>query len=196
MPPLHYDQSDTHTVEAFAAVGRNVVNFQRLEQILKHLALLAPICAPSKKLQSELDARKATSERLTLGNAIKKWSEIADHTGPQRGQQPDDEVIVSFGFVLEWNPQKVDQLAAELDSLVEERNRLIHLDLAKIKFEDEVECIALSNRLNAQNDRIIRALEVLGPTLTRMQDMALMLASDEIISEMIGSVNPEPKAKG
>ena len=183
-----------YTVEAFYAVGRTVVNFQRLEQILKHLAWLAPICASSSKLQSELDTRKAISEHLTLGNAVKKWTEIAYHTGPQRDPQSDNEVIVSLGFVLQWSPEKRDRLAAELESLAQERNRLIHLDLAQLNFEDEAECIALSIRLNAQNDRIVSVIEVLEPTLTRFQDLARMMSSDEMIRKIIGSVNSELKA--
>ena len=185
-----------YTVEAFYVVGRNVVNFQRLEQILKHLALLAPICAPSSKLQSELNTRKAISERLTLGNAVKKWTEIAYHTGPQRDPQPDNEVIVSLGFVLQWSPEKLDRLAAELESLAQERNRLIHLDFAQLNFEGEAECIALTIRLNAQNDRIVSVIEVLEATLTRFQDLARGMASDEMIRKIIGSVNSELKANG
>jgi hypothetical protein len=167
---------------------------------------LAPICAPSSKLQSALETRKEKSEWLTLGNAVNEWIESAsdkkwierakDPTKPLLDQQPDNEIIVSFGFELPWSPEYVDQLSAELESLAQDRNSLIHRDLGQLNFEDEAECIALSVQLNAQNDRIIRAIEVLGPTLTRIQDMGRVLASDEIIREMISSVNPEPKVNG
>ncbi len=168
----------SHTIEALSAVGRNVVNFQRLEQILKHLALAAPICVRLSTLQSALETRKAKSERLTLGVAVKKWIESAYHTGPLQDPQPVNEIIVSFGFVLQWLPGKLDQLSAELESLARERNSLIHLDLAQLNFEDEGECIALSIQLSAQNDRIIRAIEVLEATLTGLQDLARRMASD------------------
>ncbi len=200
MPP----SCPSHAVEAFYAVGRNVVHFQRLEQILKRLALLAPICAPLSTLQSALETRKEKSEWLTLGNAVKKWIESAsdkkwierayDTTKPLLDEQPDNEIIVSFGFELPWSPEYLDQLSAELESLAQERNSLIHLDLAQLDFEDEAECIALSVRLNAQNDRIIRIIEVLEPTLTRFRDLARMMSSDEMIRKIIGSVNSEPKA--
>jgi hypothetical protein len=74
--------------------------------------------------------------------------------------------------VLQWLPGKLDQLSAELESLAQERNSLIHLDFAQLNFEDEGECIALSIQLSAQNDRIIRAIEVLEATLTGLQDLA------------------------
>jgi hypothetical protein len=59
MPP-------NYTIDALYAVGRNLLNFQRLEQILKGLALTAPICAPLSTLQNVVETRKAKSERLTF----------------------------------------------------------------------------------------------------------------------------------
>ena len=76
-------------------------------------------------------------------------------------------------------PEYFDQLSVELESLAQERNCLIHYDLAQLNFEDEAECNALSIQLNAQNDRIIRAIEFLGPILTRMQEFARLIASNE-----------------
>jgi hypothetical protein len=187
----------SYSVEAFYAVGRNVVNFQRLEQILKPLALLAPLCAPLSKLQSEIETRKEKSERLTLGNAVKKWIERAndrewierayDTTKPLMDPQPDNEIIVSFGFELPWSPEYLDQLSAELESLAQERNSLIHLDLAQLNFEDKAECTALSIQLDAQNDRIIRAIEILESTLTQLQNLARLMASDEVSRKIIES---------
>lgn len=52
--------------DALYAVGRNVLNFQRLEQMLKRLSSVAPISAPVSALKSVIETRKATTERLTL----------------------------------------------------------------------------------------------------------------------------------
>lgn len=76
MPP----RRPAHTTDALYAVGRNVVNFQRLEHILKQLALFAPICATPARIQSEIEKRRARAERLTLGRAVKKWVESEFHT--------------------------------------------------------------------------------------------------------------------
>ena len=187
MPP----SLPSHTIEALCAVGRNVVNFQRLEIILKRLALLAPICAPLSELERHLQTLKAKSERLTLGGAVRKWIESAYHTEPLQDPQPDNEITISFGFVLQWRPEKLDQLSAELESLAQERNGLIHQDLAQLNFEDKGECIALSIQLNAQNDRIIRTIEVLEASLTELQDMAQRMASDERFRKLFGPARVE-----
>jgi len=184
MPPSR----PSHTLDAICAVGRNVVNFQRLELILKQLALFAPICATASRLQSELEKLRARVELLTLGGAVKKWIESEYHhpTKTKQGPQHDDQVMISFGFELPMPPQYLDQLSGELESLAQERNSLIHLDLAQMNFEDETECAALSTQLNAQNERIIRATKFLEPILTQMQELARLIASDEgLVQELI-----------
>lgn len=122
-----------------------------------------PICATPSRLQSEVEKQRARVERLTLGGAFKKWIESEFHTTePKQGPRLDQQIIISFGFDLPTTPEYFDQLSGELESLAQERNCLIHLDLAQLNFEDEAECNALSIQLNAQNDRIIRATKFLG----------------------------------
>jgi hypothetical protein len=183
MPPSH----PSHTIDALYAVGRNVVNFQRLEHILKQLAMWAPICATPSTLQSEVETRRAQVARLTLGRAVKKWIESEYHTTkPKEGPRLDEQVIISFGFEPPMTPEYFDQLSGELESLAQERNRLIHLDLAQLNFEDEAECTALSIQLNAQNDRIISATKFLGLILAQMKELVRLIASDKgLIRELV-----------
>src|SRR3712207_5497362 len=115
MPPSH----PSHTLDAFYAIGRNVVNFQRLERILKQFALWAPICATPSTLQSEIETRRAKVMRLTLGGAVKKWIESEFHkTSQKEGPQGrDDQIIISSGFELSMTQDYFDQLSGELESL-------------------------------------------------------------------------------
>jgi hypothetical protein len=193
MPP----RRPAHTTEALYAIGRNVVNFQRLEHILKQLALFAPICAAPSKLQSEIEKRRAKAGRLTLGGAVRKWIESEFHTTePKQVPRLDQQIVISFGFDLPTTPEYFDQLSGELESLAQERNCLIHQDLAQLKFEDEAECNALSIQLNAQNDRIIRAIKFLGTILAQMQEFARLIASDkDLIQELVSPTFVEEDAE-
>ena len=187
----------SHTIDAYYAIGRNVVNFQRLEHILKQLALFAPICATPSTLESVVEKQRAKAQRLTLGGAVKKWIESEYHTTkPKEGPRLDEQVIISFGFEPPMTPEYFDQLSGELESLAQERNRLIHLDLAQLNFEDEAECTALSIQLNAQNDRIIRATEFLGLILAQMKELVRLIASDEgLIRELVNPTFIEEDAE-
>jgi hypothetical protein len=194
MPPIH----PAHITDALYAIGRNVVNFQRLEHTLKQLALFAPICATPSGLQSEVEKQRARAERLTLGGAVRKWIESEFHTTePKQVPQPDQQIIMYFGFALPGlGPEYFDQLSGELESLAQERNRLIHMDLARLNFEEEAECNALSTQLNAQNDRIIRATRFLETILARMKELARLIASDEgLIQELVSPAFVEEDAE-
>jgi 3-methyladenine DNA glycosylase AlkD len=80
--------------------------------------------------------------------------------------------------------------------LAQERNSLIHLELALLNFEDEAECAALSNKLNAQNERIIRATKFLGPILTQMRELARLIASDQrLMQELVSPTLMEEDAE-
>jgi hypothetical protein len=194
MPPSH----PSHTIEALYAIGRNVVSFQRLEHILKQFALWAPICATPSTLGSVVEKQRAKAQRLTLGGAVKKWIESEFHkTSQKEGPQGrDDQIIISFGFELPRTPEYFDQLSGELESLAQERNSLIHLDLAQLNFEDEAECTALSIQLNAQNDRIIRATKFLGAILAQMRELARLIASDQgLMQELVSPTLMEEDAE-
>jgi hypothetical protein len=193
MPP----RRPAHTTDVLYAIGRNVVNFQRLEHILKQLALFAPICATPSRLQREVEKRRARAGRLTLGEAVRKWIESEFHTTePKQTPRLDEQVIIYFGFDMQRTPEYFDQLSRELESLAQERNCLIHHELAQLNFEDEAECNALSIQLNAQNDRIIKALKFLGPILAQMQEFARLIASDEdLIRELVSPTFVEEDAE-
>jgi hypothetical protein len=193
MPP----RRPAHTTYALYAIGRNVVNFQRLEHILKQLALFAPICATPSSLQSEVEKQRARARRLTLGGAVRKWIESEFHTTePKQVPRLDQQIVISFGFDLPAPPEYFDQLSGELELLAQERNCLIHQDLAQLNFEDEAECNALSFQLNAQNDRIIRAIKFLGTILAQMQEFARLIASNEdLIRELVSPTFVEEEAE-
>jgi len=174
------DQPPAHNIDALYAIGRNVVNFQRLERILKQFAMWAPMCATPSTLQSKVEKHRARVDRLSLGKAVKKWIESEFHTTkPNERPRLDQEILIYFKFELPTTPEYFDQLSGELESLAQERNSLIHSDLAQLDFEDEAECTALSIQLNGQNDRIIRATKFLEPILAGMKELAQRLASDQ-----------------
>jgi hypothetical protein len=192
MPP----RRPAHTIDALYAIGRNVVNFQRLEHILKQLALFAPIRATPSRLQSEVEKQRASAQRLTLGRAVKKWIENEFHTTePKQVPGLDQQIIISFGFDLPTTPEYFE-MSGELESLAQERNCLIHLDLARLNFEDEAECNALSIQLDAQNERIIKVIKFLGTMLAQMQESGRLIASNEdLIRELVSPTFVEEEAK-
>lgn len=184
MPPSR----PSYTTDALSAIGRNIVNFQRLEHMLKRLALAAPISESISDLESVIETRKAKTERLTFGSAVKKWIESTDNaTNRQSPPDSDDEIRISLGFEFSGSTKDLDRLSEELECLAKERNDLIHLNLAQVNLDNEGECIALCKQLNAQNDRMTRPFETLGSILRGLDKLAAWMVSEEGHREMTRS---------
>ena len=66
-------QSATSKDAALRAIGRTVVNFQRLEHNLKLAARLGPVQGTIPKIQRDIGRRFERAETLTLGQAIQAW---------------------------------------------------------------------------------------------------------------------------
>ena len=58
---------------ALRAVGRTVVNFQRLEHNLKVLARLGPVEGVLAKVRRDIEKRAEKASSFTLGQAIQAW---------------------------------------------------------------------------------------------------------------------------
>lgn len=169
-----------HTVDAIYAIGRNVVNFQRLEQMLKLVVQMVPISSPLETFTTTIEKQKTKCERLTLGGAVRKWIETSDPANKQLPEsQPDDPIMIHLGIDVSWKEGSFERLSRELESLAQERNRLIHLDLAQIDFDNEVECTKLKHLLDAQNARIEKARRTIEPILKNLANFGEWLNSDE-----------------
>jgi dynactin complex subunit len=174
---------------ALEAIGRNVVNFQRLERCLKSLSVLTPIVLTPETAQTALERRTAAKSRLTLGQAMSEW--IQDSLAPPASKLPPlpkDTTSVSFAFRLESVEEEDARLARDLQALVTERNDLVHVTLATVNFDSESECRVLVEALDAQNVRINQALDFFGSMLKDLRESLQWLASEEGINTLVAQV--------
>src|SRR5262245_9215205 len=122
---------------ALKAVGRTVVNFQRLEHNLKLAARLGSSHGTLPKIQRDLEGRIERATALTLGQAIHAWLSVGQGEPLETSYTPDlfDATMqVSFS----WGSDAESQSAhgGALKSLLETRNNLIHGGLVQFQWED------------------------------------------------------------
>jgi len=58
---------------ALHTIGRTVVNFQRLEKVLKALTVLTPIQGTIESIEGKMQRRIEKANQSTLGAAITLW---------------------------------------------------------------------------------------------------------------------------
>jgi hypothetical protein len=152
--------SDTSKDAALRAVGRTIVNFQRLEHNLKLAALLGPVQGTLQKIQKDIAKRQERAETLTLGQAIQAWLTYLDGTQAQVVWTPDlFNISVRMTFSLEADADSQNAHAEALDSLLKTRNDLVHTRLVNFQWESPEACDTLVLELDAVNTRISEQLE-------------------------------------
>lgn len=145
---------------ALKAVGRTVVNFQRLEHNLKLAARLGSSHGTLPKIQRDLEKRIERAALLTLGQAIHAWLRIGQGEPLETSHTPDlfDATMqVTFSWGSDAESQNAHGVA--LKSLLETRNNLIHGGLVQFQWDSPAECERLVRHLDDVNDSIATQLE-------------------------------------
>ena len=157
---------------AFRAVGRNLVNFQKLEHCLKALTRLGVLAGPMSTVEDKIEKRNSKIAKFTLGKAVSEWLRIADTNNSESGATEDlFEPWVSISFGLEMSSEYLNNHGQILERLATERNELVHHRLANFDFESNDECRELLIGLDSQNTRILEQLTLLAPAIKDLIDL-------------------------
>jgi hypothetical protein len=141
---------------ALASLGRNVLHYQRVEAQLKRLVLICDFAAPSGDLLACLADRAAELRKNTMGNLVNELhTRLYGTPAEPEVQEPLTELFVRIGLRVDADPNYIAQQKKMLDDLVQERNALIHQDLADFDPDSEVSCRRWITRLDEQNERIL-----------------------------------------
>ena len=148
--------------EALRKLGRNVVNFQKVETCLKYLFMVSNIQGTPTNL-ADRQRKKATKVRkASLGTLAKAFHRNA-FGDESKSEVPWDlsEFWISFSMKIDADADAVKHRKRALSSLVSERNKLIHQDLVHFDHNSPQSCRDLIHILDAQNARILQQLSEL-----------------------------------
>ena len=152
--------TDASKDAALRAVGRTIVNFQRLEHNLKLAAQLGPVQGTLQKIQKDIARRQERAGSLTLGQAIQAWLTTCEGTESPSVWTPDlFDVSIRMTFSLESDAESRAAHAKALRYLLDTRNDLIHTRLATFQWESPEACDTLAMELNAVNTSITDQIE-------------------------------------
>lgn len=192
-------QSEESTTSSFRddllrRIGRNVVNFQYLESVLRELipSLSLQTTLSSGQTQKSIENHKIKKSSLGkladpfLANVF-DTSSVDDDISIETVNEP----VIKTHFRIELDPQEIVVRKAGLRKLVTERNRLVHRDALNVDLNSAEECEQLSNTLDEQNDRIRENLKFL-INLRKVQrelysELATYMQSDEFVSSFFSA---------
>lgn len=113
--------------EVLRRIGRNLLLFQHIEHLLKHLMSNSRIEGTVSSAQALHEERRVRFHKQTLGQLAGQFGEdvLAD-AGEREGPEGISEAWFSFGFTIQADSSFVEQHTAEMKAVVDARNDLIH----------------------------------------------------------------------
>lgn len=147
--------------EMFRKIGRNLINYQVIEQLLKQLISGNRITGPASQLE---EIRNQKAEEIHIQSMGVLVGQFLDNTY----QEPKDslseasdlkEIHFSASFHLNVDARFLESRKADLKKLTDERNNLAHHLLPRLKLNSIDSCLAISRELDAQREMQIKEHE-------------------------------------
>ncbi|MCP5147193.1 MAG: hypothetical protein H6986_03655 [Pseudomonadales bacterium] len=155
--------------EVVYKVGRNVLLFQQMEGVLKYLVSHGNIAGTATELKPKFDKQKQSVSKRTLGMVV---GDFLDGTT----QPPEPEKLTEVYFSFSFETEVDEDLKAEIEELVAERNNLIHHFFAEVEVESLDSWLNASDRLDAQEVKLGRVIENLRKIAQTLSDGRKALA--------------------
>ena len=154
--------------EALRKLGRNIVNFSKIEGILKYLLSVTQSEGLSTSTLNQLVDNYERFRKHTLGRLVGKLHNTVLVDDSQSEPQLDSsELGMSWSFKATYSdPDFLTAQKQALSDIVAERNKLIHEDLALLDTSSIEDYYKLISFLDEQNPRLLAHLEELGWMLT------------------------------
>jgi len=167
-------------------IGRNVVNFQKMEAMLKFILTVANFSVPITKTQSHLEGQAKRVRNNPLGQLVEKAARQL-HSDPPKPPPDIAEMWVSHSFSLKDGGSRLADWRREMRRVVKERNALIHRMLATWNPRSIDSCSALCKKLDEQRERIIPAYSHLESVVAAIRESHQELArdADQIVARIL-----------
>ena len=173
--------------ETLRKIGRNVLNFQRMERMLKFLISQSNMEGTVRTLKPNHDKAVEAVDRQTMGNLVKDlFTSVYQENG-----KPDEEVTeikearFSMSFKVEADDASIAAQKAALERVVKERNLLIHQQLSQFDQTSLHSCRRLGILLDEQRERIKPEFEMLRSLVFALRD-----GRKEAFETLFGAIEP------
>ena len=156
---------------AFRKIGRNLVNFQKLELALKFIIVRSDLRGYASEAAKVLHDKEKDVDRKALGWLLQDFFKAvySNHSSNDGPADERDEAWMSISLRIESNKNSIRARKRQLRELVKERNLLVHRLLANFDPDSVESCEKLIRLLDEQVDRLKSQYESLMGIIGNMQ---------------------------
>lgn len=149
--------SDVENVRnrALQKIGRNVVNFQKMEAMLKFVLAFREVKGPLSEIGGQVADRIVSFSKIPMGRLVEEAGSGLYATLPPEASAPasSTEITVTVSLSLEGGKGEAQVWKSAMNEVVRERNRLIHQMLVGFDPRSKQSCEELCIALDAQRER-------------------------------------------
>lgn len=156
--------------ELFRKVGRNLINYQTIEQLLKQLILSSRISGPISQLE---EIRKQKSEEVkvqTMGTLAGQFIENT-YQAPKASSNEQAEIKethLSTSIYFDVSDDVLESRRADLKKIIDTRNNLVHHLLPRLDLNSIESCLAISRELDEQREEQSKEIDILISLIKQM----------------------------
>lgn len=168
---------------ALRKLGRNVINFAKIEGVLKALLESQFEGTLDATLPQQYENHQNRLQKRTLGQLASdfkpQWVSDFEHSDELVPNETVESSKATFSTSFQMAYADPERLAAkkrELANIVQERNQLIHQHLAPLDTRSVDDYLDLITLLDEQNPRLLAKLEELGSLLKDVLEYRKVLA--------------------
>lgn len=190
--------------EVLRGIGRNVLNLQKMEGMLKFIVSstgefgsTADLAQPALDLEKSIKNRICATKRLPMGRLVEDLSKTLKTAEVDQGEPNNSEI--GFGIKVSFSFEDEDftnELSQALREIVVERNSLIHKKLISFDHKSVKGCRELIRELDEQRARIRPQYEALTAICLSLRDYFKQLkdyVDSESFADDLKRVDPEPE---
>ena len=193
--PAYYEQRQNQLkdyknlrLEAFQRIGRNIINFQRVEAALKFLSVIIDVQAHPETFEKVLEEKLKLTEKQTLGMIAPKVvdrlyglhdTDKDDEDGTDEDEIGGEDVTISIKIYMLMSSDSLKRRKDHLSKLIKERNNLVHKELSELDFSSISSCYCLIETLDEQNIRILQQLDEFKWIFESLSELRNFVTTDE-----------------
>lgn len=172
--------------EVFRKIGRNSLNFQKIEHLLKLLIANGQVSGHMSETKEILERQAAAVHKQTMGNLVGKFIDdtLLSHEESSQTTFEPKEPYFSISFNVNADTDFYESKKQALKSLVDDRNDLIHHLLLRFNPESIESCLETEHYLDQQREKLIPEYDFLKSLIEGLKSHADFLNSEEGIKQI------------
>jgi len=158
--------------EVLRKIGRNIMNFQQLEHLLKFIVANGSFSGYASEVGLNIEQKAVSIQKQTMGQLVGQYLETTNPECQELSDEPDElkEAFVSFKFHTECDSVYFETKKDALAQMVSDRNELVHHMLPKFNTNSIESCIQINKNLDEQNKKIISEINELRQKVDSLQE--------------------------